>query len=165
MVRFPFDHCVVIQKQFNIEEIVRQKIGDDFYDEPVFICDVSDIVTKYKVWKQCFPRVIPFYGTCADETMLDEVFIICFQFEAVKCNDHPVMIQIMAALGAGFDCASKNEILKVMNIGVPDASIVFAQSVKIPSHIQCAVEKKVKWLTFDNEAELFKIQKLYPTAE
>lgn len=97
--------------------------------------------------------------------LLNTVLNICFQFEAVKCNDNPVMVRIMAALGTGFDCASKNEILKVMDIGVPSESIVFAQSVKMPSHIQCAVENNVKWLTFDNETELFKIQKLYPTAE
>lgn len=26
---------------------------------------------------------------------------------AVKCNDHPTVLEILAALGIGFDCASK----------------------------------------------------------
>lgn len=72
---------------------------------------------------------------------------------------------MMAALGAGFDCASRGEIQKVTDMGVPPEKIVYAQTVKITSHIQYAAEKNVKWIIFDNETELFKMKKLYPTAE
>lgn len=72
---------------------------------------------------------------------------------------------MMAALGSGFDCASKGEILNAMKLGIPAESIIFAQTVKLTSHLQCAAQKNVKWVTFDSETELFKIKKLYPTAE
>lgn len=34
-------------------------------------------------------------------------------FIAVKCNDEPIVLKLLASLGAGFDCASKGEIIKV----------------------------------------------------
>lgn len=36
-----------------------------------------------------------------------------FVFTAVKCNDSPIVLKMLAALGTGFDCASKGEIKKV----------------------------------------------------
>lgn len=63
MVRFPIDECIVLEEKFNFEKIVRRKIADDSDDDPVFICDVADILLKYKTWKECFPRITPFYGT------------------------------------------------------------------------------------------------------
>lgn len=86
-------------------------------------------------------------------------------FEATKCNDAPVVIRTLAALGTGFVCASKNEILNVLSFGIPPERIVFAQPTKLKSHIQCAVDNGVKWITFDNAAELYKTKDLYPTAE
>jgi len=40
----------------------------------------------YSTWVSTMPRVKPFY--------------------AVKCNPEPSMVAMLAALGAGFDCAS-----------------------------------------------------------
>ena len=37
---------------------------------------------------------------------------------AVKCNDDTNVLKLLAYLGAGFDCASKGEIKKVMDLGV-----------------------------------------------
>lgn len=50
----------------------------------------------------------------------------------------------MAALGAGFDCASKGEVPKVLDIGVPPESIIFAQTVKLTSHLRYGAEKNIK---------------------
>lgn len=75
------------------------------------------------------------------------------------------MIQTLAALGTGFDCASKSEILNVLSFGVSPERIIFAQPAKLKSHVQCAAGNGIKWMTFDNEVELHKTKKLYPTAE
>lgn len=64
MVKFPFDECTVLQNKFNFDEIVREKSKGTFDEEPLFICDVSDVLTKYKTWTKLFPRVIPFFGKC-----------------------------------------------------------------------------------------------------
>lgn len=35
-------------------------------------------------------------------------------FYAVKCNPDPVIVRLLAALGCGFDCATKSEIEMVL---------------------------------------------------
>lgn len=37
---------------------------------------------------------------------------------AVKCNDDKLLVSMLAALGTGFDCASKAEIQLVTSLGV-----------------------------------------------
>lgn len=57
------------------------------------------------------PRVTPFY--------------------AIKCNGDPGLVQLLASLGAGFDCASMGEISQVLKIGVPTSRIIFAHPCKV----------------------------------
>lgn len=42
---------------------------------------------------------------------------------AVKCNDMQIVLEVLAALGASFDCASKVEINKVLDLGVSPKSV------------------------------------------
>lgn len=74
------------------------------------------------------------------------------------------MIQTLSNLGAGFDCASKGEIEQVMSFGVTPESIIFANPTKFISHIKYANEKNVDMITVDNNFELEKMSKYYPTA-
>lgn len=59
------------------------------------------------------PRVMPFY--------------------AVKCNPEPSMVAVLAALGAGFDCASIQELQLAAAHGVPQDRIIFANPCKRPA--------------------------------
>ena len=54
---------------------------------------------------------------------------------AVKANDHPAIIKILATLGCGFDCASRSEVEKVLSFAVNPNSIVYANPHKQPDHI------------------------------
>ena len=49
--------------------------------------DVGRIIDLYNSWTAALPNIHPFY--------------------AVKCNSDPVLLKVLASLGAGFDCASK----------------------------------------------------------
>lgn len=60
-------------------------------------------------------------------------------FLAVKCNYDPVLLQTLAALGAGFDCASKQEIVTILNLGVDPSRIIYANPCKQNSHIRLAL--------------------------
>ena len=71
----------------------------------------------------------------------------------------------MAALGAGFDCASKAEIEQVLKLGVNPSRIIYAQPCKTKSYVRYAARHGVKQMTFDNADELYKIHGLYPEAE
>jgi len=86
-------------------------------------------------------------------------------YYAVKCNPNPGVLQTLARLGTGFDCASKNEIDTVMGMGVTQDRILFANPCKMESQIMHAREVNVKRMTFDNADELRKIARLYPDAQ
>ena len=55
---------------------------------------------------------------------------------AVKCNYDPVLLQTLAALGTGFDCASKQEIVTILDLGVDPSRIIYANPCKQNSHIR-----------------------------
>lgn len=76
-----------------------------------------------------------------------------------------MVLEVLAALGTGFDCASKAEIDKILGLGVSPNRIVFANPAKPASHIRHASTVGVDILTVDNECELHKIKKLFPTAK
>ncbi|XP_071536161.1 ornithine decarboxylase-like [Panulirus ornatus] len=71
----------------SVMEVVRDIIAEPGRDEAFLVCDVDDIIKKVDFWRKLMPRVDPFY--------------------AVKCNNHPKVLQALSALGTGFDCASK----------------------------------------------------------
>lgn len=60
-----------------------------------FVADLGDVVRKHIRFLKALPRVKPFY--------------------AVKCNSSKGVVQTLAELGAGFDCASK-VIMKIIYI-------------------------------------------------
>lgn len=45
-----------------IDTIRKKTMFDDADEEPLYICNISDIIEKYANWQRCMPRVIPFYG-------------------------------------------------------------------------------------------------------
>lgn len=52
----------VVGEQFDAIELIRKKVNFECKDEPLYICNVSDIINKYKIWTKYMPRVLPFYG-------------------------------------------------------------------------------------------------------
>uniref|UniRef100_A0A8C4QUD8 ornithine decarboxylase n=1 Tax=Eptatretus burgeri TaxID=7764 RepID=A0A8C4QUD8_EPTBU len=111
----------------------------------LFVGDLGAVVRKHAQWREALPRVSPFY--------------------AVKCNDSPAVITTLAALGTGFDCASKNEMGLVLSAGVPPDRIIFANPCKQLSHIKYAANNGVSLITFDNSIELGKIARTFPLAK
>jgi ornithine decarboxylase len=113
-------------------------------NDPFYIVDLEDICNKHITWITRLPRVEPHY--------------------AVKCNTDPMLLKLLAYLGAGFDCASKNEIQTVLDLGVAPHRIIFANPCKQASNIKFAYKVGVDTMTFDNEAELYKIKEHHPNA-
>lgn len=53
----------VMDKPLDAIDVIRNKsMLDDADEEPLYICNISDIIEKYANWQRCMPRVIPFYG-------------------------------------------------------------------------------------------------------
>ena len=83
----------------------------------------------------------------------------------MKCNNEPIILDLLAKHGLGFDCASKGEIQTILNLGVSPDRIIFANPCKQASFIRYAAAHNVSMMTFDNEQELHKIKSTYPDAE
>ncbi|XP_013412534.1 ornithine decarboxylase-like [Lingula anatina] len=130
------------------DRVLRQLIKDRLQEEddmrPFYIANLDEIVNKHKYWLELMPRVKPFY--------------------AVKCNNTEPVVKTIAALGAGFDCASSAEFQQLLRYGVETDRIIYANPCKDPEEIKRASEQGVDLMTFDNEDELVKIKSLYPGA-
>jgi ornithine decarboxylase len=114
-------------------------------EEPIFIIDLGKVVQQYIRWEDNMPNIRPFY--------------------AVKCNNNPAILEVIKAMGGGFDCASKAEVESVLAMGVDPKDILFANPCKQVGHLKFAKEQGVEMTTFDNEDELYKIKKHWPEAK
>jgi ornithine decarboxylase len=114
-------------------------------EEPFYAVDLGRFLHLYARWKRLLPRVDVFY--------------------AMKSNNDPALLSVMAQLGAGFDCASKEEIKTMVDLGVSPERIIYAHPAKPMSHLKFAVESGVHLSTFDSEDELFKVANFDPQAE
>lgn len=130
--------------QYHVEEQIALAEAEG-RDDPFMIGDLGDVIKKYKTWVRTLPRVKPFY--------------------AVKCNDDYPVLKVLSDIGASFDCASKGEIQKILSLGVSPDRIIYANPCKQASMLKYAAKQKVATMTFDNEAELYKVKSLYPDAK
>lgn len=137
---------IISKRSCTADEFIKSKIHllkDDA--DPFYAVDLEDVCNKHIRWLTSMPRVKPHY--------------------AVKCNDDLNVIRLLGYLGAGFDCASKGEIQKVLDLGVSADRIIYANPCKQASFIRFAKEMSVDTMTFDNEHELYKIQNNFPDAK
>lgn len=112
-------------------------LADTFY-----VYDLGEVARLHAAWTAAMPRVAPFY--------------------AVKCNPEPGVMAMLAALGAGFDCASVQELERAAALGVPQSRVIFANPCKRPGDFRYAAERGVEYTTFDCASELEKIAAGYP---
>ncbi|OXU24285.1 hypothetical protein TSAR_000480, partial [Trichomalopsis sarcophagae] len=153
---YDFDEVRIFDDKLDDLEIMRKIIALENLEDPFHLLDVGDLVRKHRTWVERIPRVVPHYGVQA-------IVIAVIQY-TVKCNPNPTVIKTLAALGASFDCASKQEIVTVMAYGVPADRIIFANPVKTPTQIRYAQKVGVAKMTADSMWELRKIRELYPDA-
>ncbi|GMS89710.1 hypothetical protein PENTCL1PPCAC_11885, partial [Pristionchus entomophagus] len=106
-------------------------------DSSFMVVDLDSLFDRFSLWKRELPHIEPFY--------------------AVKCNNDETFLRSLAAMGVGFDCASRGEIDDVLRLGVSPDRIVYAHPCKSPSFISHAYNHGVDLLTFDNHEELNKI--------
>lgn len=128
----------------NIVNILKKRLAVG-NDDSFLVFNAEDIAKKFEFWTEKFPRVRPFF--------------------AMKANHTEFAIKTMASLGSGFDCASKTEIKKILELGVDPSRIIYANPAKQHSHLKFAKENKVEKMTFDNIDELQKIRLISPNAK
>uniref|UniRef100_T1DHT0 ornithine decarboxylase n=1 Tax=Anopheles aquasalis TaxID=42839 RepID=T1DHT0_ANOAQ len=124
--------------------LIDRTIASGPHEAPIHILEVDTIVSQYTEWLRYLPRVRQYY--------------------AIKSNDADTVVDTIALLGAGFDCASLPEIKRVIGLGVSPRSIIYAQPSKSIQSL-CYIRSKGIRTVFDNEFELEKIAKHCPEAE
>ncbi|WEW61323.1 Ornithine decarboxylase [Emydomyces testavorans] len=146
--------------------IQRQLHTNPQNKESFFIGDESYIHNQLKRWQSCFNNVRPFYGELFFRTNLEahRPYPLT-EAKAVKSNDNPMILKILAEHGVGFDCASKSEIKRILDLGVEPRQILYAAPIKSEDHILYARERGVIQTMFDSEDELRKLAIHFPTAE
>lgn len=105
----------VLNNSSTIKSVINDITTSGVQEEAFYVLDIGDIVQKHRIWKEKLPRVEPFYGKptlniiqflCKKKISLHNTKI-SFLFLAVKCNDNLTVLEVLAALGVNFDCASK----------------------------------------------------------
>ncbi|XP_072044148.1 ornithine decarboxylase-like [Amphiura filiformis] len=127
-----------------ISERTEETCDRKFVDDAFMVVDIGDVLKKHNEWLSELPRVTPFF--------------------AVKCMPYTPVLNVLASLGCGFDCASLEEIDRVLSMGVSPSRIVYSHTRKQGSYLSYAAEKKVDLMTFDDETELLKIKDSFPEA-
>ncbi|CAH0548581.1 unnamed protein product [Brassicogethes aeneus] len=135
----------ILNSKSSVWSVMEEMTQSENQEEAFYVCDIGNIIKKYLNWKKLMPRVETYY--------------------AVKCNDHPFVLETLATLGTGFDCASKEEISKILDLNVQPTRIIFANPAKPESHIKYAETVNILRMTFDNQLELEKIKRSHPNAE
>ncbi|KAF7107323.1 hypothetical protein CFC21_107964 [Triticum aestivum] len=132
-------------KRSEKDAVVRSIAGTE-EQGAFFVFDLATVADLYSRWCRALDGVRPFY--------------------AVKCNPEPAMLGAMAALGSGFDCASRAEIEAVLALGVVGpASIVYANPCKPEAHLRYAAEVGVNLATYDTEDEVAKVKRCHPSCD
>lgn len=110
---------------------------------PLYIVSRQQIIENYRRLDRLLPAVQIFY--------------------AVKANPHEDILRTLADTGAGFDVASRGEILAAVGAGAnPREELIFADTVKDPKQIAYAASIGLDDFTFDNTSEIGQIARHAP---
>lgn len=107
----------------SVEAFIAELVRTRQLEDPLYVVDLGAVTRLFQAWQAALPRVLPFY--------------------AVKCFHDKAIISTLAALGAGFDCASESEVSLL--------------------HI-CLLEDLKNTIALDMQLFLFTAQHLYSNA-
>lgn len=125
------------------------EVPEEETDEPFYMINLSYICRQYYRWNHYLGRIRPFY--------------------AVKSNPNSAIIRVINKLGAGFDCASAQELDIVReNCGANfdcSSRVIYAHPCKQISHIHRFRNAGVKLTVVDNKDEMVKLSVHWPEAK
>jgi diaminopimelate decarboxylase len=84
-------------------------------------------------------------------------YLICY---AVKANSNLAVLQVLAALGAGFDIVSGGELQRVLRAGGAPAKVVFSGLGKTAAEMELALRAGIKCFNVESEPELLRLNEV-----
>lgn len=130
------------QEIAGVENLIRAQMKK--HKTPFMLIRRSVLDRQFARFRKALPEVAPYF--------------------AIKANPNPKIIKHFANLGASFDVASAWEMKEVLKQGASPSKVIFANTIKSVQDIITARRRRVRLMTFDNEAELYKISEHYPKA-
>jgi ornithine decarboxylase len=134
----------IYDTKLDMFDVINQYLEKKKGEQSFILVDLGSIIRQYYKWKKNLPRITPYY--------------------AIKCNPCDVIIELLNKLGCCFDCASQQEILQAINLGVDPKNIIFANPCKPVDFIKFSRSNDVDLLVIDSSNELFKIKLYHPEA-
>jgi len=92
-----------------------------------------------------------------DDALGAHPHLICY---AVKANSSLAVLQVLAALGSGFDIVSAGELERVLRAGGDPARIVFSGVGKRATEMQRALEAGIRCFNVESEPELMRLESI-----
>lgn len=129
---------------YDAETFARIKAAADQHDTPLLVVDTKTFTDQLDHLIASFPYAKTYY--------------------AVKANPCPEVLEILRDRGCNFDVASRYELDKVMELGVPGSRFSYGNTIKKPKDIRYFFEKGVNLFATDSEADLRNIAKAAPGA-
>ena len=83
-------------------------------------------------------------------------------YYAVKANPGDKVISLLAGLGSNFDIASRNELDKVLNLGISPDRLSYGNTIKKAKDIEYFYKKGVRMFATDSKEDLKNISKYAP---
>jgi ornithine decarboxylase len=80
----------------------------------------------------------------------------------MKANPNPKILGLVQKMGDGIDVASYREVLAGKAAGIPVRKMLHSNPIKNPIDIINCVKEGVRWFTFDNWDEIYKLRKFAP---
>ena len=124
-----------------MEQVSLQEIAKT-HDTPCFVYSEGAITSAYQAFEDAFSM---------------HPHRICY---AVKANSNLAILQILAALGSGFDIVSGGELTRVLKAGGNPSSVVFSGVGKQDWEILFALEQHISCFNVESASELRRIARL-----
>jgi len=125
----------------NVSSFIKYLIKNKKVSSSFRVTNLSSIERQVMLWKRQLPDVTPYY--------------------AVKCNPDPIILNVLGKMGINFDCATQGEIrLVTEKCGFSPNRIIYANPVKMVSHLVYAKSSDIKLTVFDGKDELLKLSKI-----
>ncbi|XP_052871868.1 antizyme inhibitor 2-like [Anopheles cruzii] len=129
----------------SVEETVGQIIAQGPTECSVNVVDLDQIVQNYQRWVERHAGFEAYY--------------------APSVNNQPMVLALMAKLGAGFSCASEEEMCTALSLGVRPDRIRLVHPVKTVESIVFAQRNSIRRIVCDSAVEISKVYGLYPEAQ
>lgn len=126
----------------------------NYRDNRLFAEDVELTAIAEQIGTPCYVysrATLERHWQAFDQALAGHDHLVCY---AVKANSNLAVLQVLAALGSGFDIVSGGELERVLRAGGDPAKVVFSGVGKTVNEMQRALEVGIRCFNVESRSEL-----------